>query len=278
VKANWRKGALGVLLTTSLSVATPLVASAATTYEYQGNPYTFFSCGPNSTNTGTISCSIPAPTNPDTSYVATDRVTVTLSLDSPLPANLAFQDIRSFPGFQLTMHDGQQTLTSTTAVAMFSYVGTDSSGRISQWRLALYTGGVINGSIVTFNFSDGAGPHIFDWGTLACCDPTVPGNLAQNFGAPGTWGVGGQTPEALTTTLIGLITNPALALSNGQIASLTDKLNSALASMQAGQTRQAINQLQAFINAVESAQKTRKISTPTAETLIDAAEQIIALL
>jgi hypothetical protein len=266
------------MLTTALSALPTGAASAATVYDYQGNPFTLFSCGPNSNNTATVSCSLPAPGNPDTSYLATDLVSVSLSLDSPLPANLPFQDIRSFPGFQLTMHDGQQTLTSATAAAMYSYVSTDASGRIAQWRLALYTGGVINGSIVTFNFQDGSGWHIFDWGTLACCDPTVPGNLAQNFGAPGTWGVGGQTPAALTGTLISLITNPLLGLSNGQIASFTTKLNDVLVSIQTGQNRQAVNQLQAFINAVDSAEKTRKISTQTATTLRDAANQIISLL
>jgi len=55
-------------------------------------------------------------------------------------------------------------------------------------------------------------------------------------------------------------------------------LNNAQASIQAGLNKQAINQLNAFINSVQSSLKTGKISTQTGKTLIDAANAIIALL
>jgi hypothetical protein len=55
-------------------------------------------------------------------------------------------------------------------------------------------------------------------------------------------------------------------------------LNNALASIQAGLNGQAINQLQAFINSVQSSLKTGKISAQTASTLISAANAIIAVL
>jgi hypothetical protein len=55
-------------------------------------------------------------------------------------------------------------------------------------------------------------------------------------------------------------------------------LNNALASIQAGLNKQAINQLNAFINSVESSVKTRKMSAQTGNTLIDAANAIIAKL
>lgn len=88
------------------------------------------------------------------------------------------------------------------------------------------------------------------------------------------------TPAQSVTNLINLISNPnsGLGLSSGQISSLTDKLNNALASIQAGLNAQAINQLQAFINSVQSSLKTGKISAQTANTLISAANAIIAML
>jgi hypothetical protein len=105
-----------------------------------------------------------------------------------------------------------------------------------------------------------------------------PGNLAINFGIPGTWNSGIQNPATLVTNLINLVSNPSLNLTSGQISSLTDKLNNALASIQAGLNKQAINQLNAFISSVESSVKTRKMSAQTGNTLIDAANAIIAKL
>lgn len=67
-------------------------------------------------------------------------------------------------------------------------------------------------------------------------------------------------------------------LTSGQVSNLTDKLNNAQASIQAGLNKQAINQLNAFINSVQSSLKTGKISAQTGKTLIDAANAIIALL
>jgi len=87
-------------------------------------------------------------------------------------------------------------------------------------------------------------------------------------------------PAQAVTNLINLISNPnsGLNLTSGQINSLTDKLTNALASIQAGLNGQAINQLQAFINSVETSLKTGKISAQTASTLINAANAILAVL
>jgi len=75
-----------------------------------------------------------------------------------------------------------------------------------------------------------------------------------------------------------VVSDPSLHLTNGQASSLTDKLNNALASIQAGQNKQAINQLQAFINSVQASVKTGKMSAQTGQTLLDAANAIIATL
>jgi hypothetical protein len=78
--------------------------------------------------------------------------------------------------------------------------------------------------------------------------------------------------------LIGVISNPSLGLTSGQVSSLTDKLDNVLASLQAGLNKQAINQLKAFISSVQSSVKTGKISAPTGANLIAAANAIIAVL
>ena len=68
------------------------------------------------------------------------------------------------------------------------------------------------------------------------------------------------------------------ALTPGPINSLTDKLLNALASVEQGANKQAINQLTAFINSVESWLKTGKVSSQTASALIAGANAIIAVL
>lgn len=250
------------------------LAAAQAVYQYTGNPFTLFSCGPTADNMATLDCSTPAPTNPYTSYLATDRVTATLSFTNPLPADMAIQDVRTLAGFQLTMNDGHQTLTLADAVGSFVEVGTDAGGQINSWRLVINTGGVNNGGISTIN----KGTSLLDIGVLACCDPTVSGNLALNLSMPGTWSSGSPSPTAAVASLINMLANPTLGLTQGQVNSLTDKLNNALASIQAGLNKQAINQLNAFISSVQTAQKTGKMSAQTATTLINAAAAIIAML
>jgi len=252
-------------------------ASAQATYQYVGNPFTMFSCGPNPSGPGTIDCSTPAPANPDTSYTATDHVVATLVLDNPLPANLPYQDIRTFAGFSLTMNDGQHTVATplTSGEGMFAEVSTDANGNILQWRFVINTGGVDNGGIATYTAPLG---FKADQGTLKCCDPSPGGDLALNSNIPGVWSSGAPTPPALVANLIHLLSDPLLQLTSGQISSLTDKLNHALASIQAGQVKQAINQLSAFINSIESAVKTGKMSTTTGTTLINAANAIVTSL
>ena len=274
-----RTGVLGTLAFFGLVLASQPVYAQAN-YQYTGNPFTLFSCGPNAADTATMDCSIPAPANTHTSYTATDHVTVTLTLDTPLGPNFAFADVSALPGFHLTLDDGEHTVSTPLSAGqgLFSSVSTDASGQINQWRLGINTGGALNGGIITFNFTDISGPHVFDQGVLSCCDPTPPGNLGENFSAPGTWNSGTQSPAALVTNLMSLVSNPSSGLTSGQVSSLTDKLNNALASIQAGLNKQATNQLNAFINTVQVSQKTGKMSAQTATTLITAAQAIIAKL
>jgi hypothetical protein len=252
--------------------ATP--AGAQTTYQYDGNPFTLFSCGPHSSGSGTLLCATPGP-NQNTSYLATDHVTATLVLDAPLSPNMPLQDVRSFPGFSLTMNDGRHTVTNLIAVGMFAEVATGPNGEITSWHLVINTGFPLNGGIATSNYT-----FVSDSGTLSCCDPTVHGDTALVFNNPGTWttDTAPSGPSEAIADLIGIVGAPSTGLTAGQISSLTDKLNNALASIDAGLNKQAVNQLLAFINAVQSSVKNAKMSASTAQSLIDAANAIIAVL
>jgi hypothetical protein len=87
-----------------------------------------------------------------------------------------------------------------------------------------------------------------------------------------------ESPSTAVSNLISQLSDPNLGLSHGQIASLTDKLNNVLGSIQAGLHKQATNQLNAFINSVSAAIKTNNMSLATGTTLIDEATAIIAML
>lgn len=268
-----RRIACTLTLLLASGVAVPLPAAAQAVYRYTGLPFTLFSCGPSPSGSGTLLCSSPAPGNPYTSYTATDRVTAALTLTAPLPANLALADVRSMPGFRLELSDGRHSVTDTQQAGMAAEVATDGAGNIVRWRLIINTGGLDNGGIATQNAT-----FVADSGTLRCCDPTVSGDLARNSNLPGSWTGGVPSPAAATRSLITLVASPDLGLTQGQVASLTDKLANALESIVAGLNKQAINQLNAFIASVQSSAKTGKMSEAAAAMLTAAAQAIIAML
>jgi hypothetical protein len=267
-----RRFTVSLALAALVFMARPVFAQA--TYEYVGNPFTLYSCGLSSSGTGTALCTTPGP-NATTSYTATDHVEATLVLDTALPADMVLTDVRTFPGFSLTMSDGQHTVTNLQQVGMFALVSTDANGDILQWRLVINTGGTDNGGIATQNAQ-----FVTDSGTLKCCDPVPGGDLARNSGVAGVWtsGTGTPTPQSAINNLITVVGDPLLGLTNGQVQSLTDKLNNALASIQAGFDKQAANQLKSFLSAVDSAVKSGKMSPQTGLTLTNAANAILALL
>jgi hypothetical protein len=84
--------------------------------------------------------------------------------------------------------------------------------------------------------------------------------------------------QQTVSSLITQLSSPGLGLTPGQISSFTDKLNNVLASIQQGLNKQAINQLNAFINSINAWLKVGNISGPAAATLIAAANAIITLL
>lgn len=271
-----RTGVLGALALFGLMLSSQ--AYAQTTYTYTGNPFTLFSCGLAVPGPGTALCSTPGP-NSLTSYTATDFVSGTLTFTDPLPASMSLQDVTGLAGFQLTLNDGQHTVTNAITQGLIVQVSTDASGNIASWWIVMNTGYPLNGDISTDNFSNATfGTNVTDNGDLADPGGTVPGNFAYNFNSPGVWTNGAINPATLTTNLIHLINNPLLQLTVGEGSSLTDKLINVQVSIQAGQNKQAKNQLGAFVSSVQTYLKTGKISAQTATTLTNAATAIVALL
>lgn len=144
-------------------------ATADVKYEYTGRNFDTFS-------------------NP-TSYRNSDRVTATVRLTSPLPPNLVLQDIRALPGFSLTMSDGQQTLTPTSAGYTEAIVSTDSTGQIvGPWSVFINCCNYPNNFITALNYPNVRG--IADQGALSHPTglfPNIPTDLAQRIGLPGSW-------------------------------------------------------------------------------------------
>lgn len=279
---------LMALMSVAVLSAVP-VAAQTTSYEYQGNPFTQFSCGPSvdpvtGNVTGTRNCSTPSPANPNTSYTGADFVSATLTFDAPLPANMALASVTGVAGFHLELNDGHHTVSTpiSSGQGLIATVATDSNGNITEWRLILNTGGALNGGISTQRFTNTSTGTLVqsDMGTLACCDPTVAGNFASRPGLAGVWTVSGGTPEPddLVANLIDVVSDPNTGLTAGQVNSLTDKLNNALASVNAGLFKQASNQLKAFISAVATNVKNGKMDSTTGATLTAAANAVIALL
>lgn len=242
-------------------------AAAPTVYRYTGNPFTLFSCG---ASDGGGACATPAPTNPYTSYTASDHITATLTLDAPLPANASFLDLKTLPGFQLSLSDGHQTLTQADSSDGISVdVSTDANGNIIGWYLGV---GANGHQIGTANES-----IVIDEAVLECCDPAQHANLAYNQN-PGSWTVVAATPAQAITDLLGVVADPATGLRRGQVKRLTNILDKALADAQAGNATQAKKELQSFIKAVQNALRAGRISAQTAAMLIAAANAIIATL
>ena len=85
-------------------------------------------------------------------------------------------------------------------------------------------------------------------------------------------------PAAAARALIDKLSDPALGLKLGQIKSLTDKLNSALASIAAGPVRTGDQPTAVVINAVTAAENAGRISGEVGTALISAAKASIQML
>lgn len=101
------------------------------------------------------------------------------------------------------------------------------------------------------------------------------GSDTSHLGSSGTSSLTVQTPEVATQSLVSLVSS--YNFQHGAATSLTAKLNSAIDSLNNGNTNAAINQLNAFINEI-NAQTGKNISPTPAQQLISAADSIISAL
>jgi hypothetical protein len=247
-------------------------ARAQTVYSYTGNAFTDFSCSADPNNfPGNPGGSCTPPDPLFTSYGTGDHITATLTLDAPLPAKttLVNEDLWELPGFQFVISDGRQVFSFWSVIFSAMAVETDSSGRIIGWEFYLSNSG---GTLwTTWN------PSIVNGVDVASYPNASHPDFAYNANSPGTWS-DPAGPEAQVRNLRDSLSDPALGLTQGQISSLTDKLNNVIASIQDTNYAQAINQLEAFIKEVRAKAKNGSISASVAAMLIAAANAIIQLL
>jgi hypothetical protein len=190
--------AIGLLLSATLS------ASATTTYEYTGNPFTTFM---------------------GNAYTSADHVTASFTLQDPIPANASNLDLfnpaclgppmSGCPVFvaPLKISDGLQTffrnaqspllcqVMDPIAACGTLVVSTDAMGRITSWNIGASTSeapgiffGVSTVSGVEFGKSDAGEMNGCVFSASTCAS-------ASNQGVPGTWTV---TPEPRTATLLAM--------------------------------------------------------------------------
>jgi hypothetical protein len=270
-----RAGALGAITLTAL-VLSSQAAVAQATYQYTGKPFTLFSCGPSSPGPGTLDCpNDPAPGNALTSYTATDHVSATLTFDSPLAGGLNYSDVTSVAGFKLTLNDGHQTLISGTASAaggLIAKVSTDAGGQIiGPWLLVINEGNAADSGIASEN-EPPVQPFVQDTGTLACCDPTIQGDIAINQFAAGTWGSGAPSPAQQISSLITLVQQMQIPQ---QGTSLTDQLQQVATDITA-QNGLACQDLNTFASHVK-AQTGKKITTAQSNQILTAVASLAAV-
>ena len=249
--------------------------SAQATYQYTGNPFTFFSCGPSSPGPGTLDCpNDPAPGNALTSYTATDHVTATLTFTSPLAANLNYQDVSTLAGFQLTMSDGHQTLSTPSPGGSIVRVSTDASGQvIGPWLLVINLGNAANSGIASEN-EPPVNPFVQDQGTLACCDPTVQGDIALNQNSAGTWNSNTQeTPAQLVSDLLAVVQQMQIPK---QGVSFTNQLQQVETDINTN-NGQACGDLAAFLNHLK-AQTGKTVTVAQANQIMASVAKIQAAL
>jgi hypothetical protein len=250
-------------------VFSALPLAAQTSYHYTWKPFTFFSCGPSSPGPGTLDCpNDPAPGNPLTSYTATDHVTATLTFTSPLAPLLNYQDVSALPGFKLTMNDGHQIL--STPGSVIAKVSTDAGGQIiGPWLLVINAANAADSGIASEN-EPPVQPVVQDQGTLACCDPTIQGDIALNQQLAGTWDNTNQkTPVQMVTDLIIVIQQMNIPK---QGTSFTDKLQQVSTDITA-QNGLACPDLGALTNQLK-AQTGKSVTNSQASQLLAAIAQI----
>lgn len=85
-----------------------------------------------------------------------------------------------------------------------------------------------------------------------------------------------QKIQQMTTNVQVLVTSSVLTKKEGN--NLISNLDTAIKNLNAGKTKQAIAELNAFIKQIEANMKNGKLSSTQGQTLIDAASSVIKVL
>lgn len=155
-------------------------SNATVTYQYTGNRFTHFSCGPPAPNGNRPLCPNPAPGQ--SSYTTSDFISITLSVPRRLQPNLRLANLQVETGikYTLTATDGHQVLSLIDDRASPLLVSTDADGNIvAPWWIGVIDRATQRGAILTINSQ----PHnqVSDSANLGA------GNSAVVFNAPGRW-------------------------------------------------------------------------------------------
>jgi hypothetical protein len=154
------------------------VQAVPTTYVYTGN---FFNI-------------VIAP------YTTSDRVTATVELASPLPANMS---LGSVTPLAFSLSDGEQTITNLTAAGSFFTFQTGAAGEITAWVAQAFSNSGL-GEIDTLFAPAGN----FDGGALGFASASISGE-------PGTWSRV-AAPDAASTLSLLFLSLTALGLAAGR--------------------------------------------------------------
>ncbi len=135
----------------------------------------------------------------------------------------------------------------------------------------------------TFTYSDGGNPFagLFIDPTGNLYGTTLYGGTPSSGNPYGTvYKIAVESPRAMILALIGQV-NALLqsgALNSGRANSLVTHLQKALSTLGKSNTTPTISHLQAFINEVQGMENAGALTTTDAQSLIDAANAVIALL
>jgi hypothetical protein len=170
--------ALAVVLSVTAVQAVP------TTYVYTGNFFTVV---------------VPP-------YTTSDRVTATVELASPLPANMS---LGSVTPLAFSVSDGLQTITNLTAEGSFFTFQTGAAGEITAWVAQAFSNSGLQ-SIATLFAPAGN----FDSAAIGF-DPQIGLISASNEGEPGTWSRA-SVPDAASTLSLLFLSLTALGVAARQ--------------------------------------------------------------
>lgn len=163
-------GLLAICAAFALSTASP--AANAVTYSYTGNLFT----------------SVSAP------YTTSDSVTGSITLDTPLAANLTSFTTVLPTSFSFTAA-GETISNTTPGSGSQFFFKTDAAGNITFWGATVFVGSVSQFSISTINAPTTYG--VFD--SIQHGGGTEQGLVSKS---PGTWSVAASVPEPQACALL----------------------------------------------------------------------------